>query len=95
MSCLDLVSDVTRGCEASHVILVTHSDVVERQQSKAGGEAERARRTQSVRLSLTIWASLPLILLLAWLMLLKAWLAVLPRMAPALVSFPPSRGRVL
>ena len=42
VSRLDLVSDVTQGCEVSHVILVTHSDVVERQQSKAGGEAEHA-----------------------------------------------------
>ena len=28
VSCLDLVSDVTRRCGASHVILVAHSDVI-------------------------------------------------------------------
>ena len=92
VSRLDLVSDMTRGCGVSHVIMVAHSDVVGRQQSKAGIEVERAQRTQCslmtgklsrkngqvrrtlagcIRPSLTIWASLPFISLLAWLTLSK------------------------
>ena len=51
VSRLDLVSDVTRGCGAPHVIRVAHSNVVGRQQSKAGNMKDSKCSLMSGKLS--------------------------------------------